>query len=69
LSCPHNINGVSFVVFEQGIDDQGKHGHLFFAKARGEIFQHYFVKKLSGAFFLKAFGFNFKIAIGKYFAL
>ncbi|MEB2309674.1 MAG: DUF262 domain-containing protein [Candidatus Brocadiaceae bacterium] len=30
---------------------------------------HYFVKKLSGAFFLKAFGFNFKIAMGKIFVL
>ena len=31
--------------------------------------QHYFVKNLSGAFFLKAFGFNFKIANGKFFVL
>ena len=35
----------------------------------GNILKHYFVKKLSGAFFLKAFGFNFKIAIGKFFVL
>jgi len=39
---------------------------------RGEdilIKEHYFVKKLSGAFFLKSFGFNFEIAIGKFFVL
>lgn len=28
-----------YVVFEQGIDDEGKHSHLFCAKARGKIFQ------------------------------
>ncbi len=33
------------------------------------IFHHYFVKNLSGAFFLKAIRFNFKIAIGKFFVL
>ncbi len=31
--------------------------------------EHYFVKNLSGAFFLKAIRFNFKIAIGKFFVL
>jgi len=33
MSCfCHCIKGVSFVVFEQGINDKDKHGHLFFAK-------------------------------------
>jgi len=45
---------------------------VFFIKKQDTIRvsnKHYFVKKLSGAFFLKAFGFNFKIAIGKFFVL
>ena len=37
----HCIKGVSFVVFEQGINDKGKHGHLFFAKTRGEVFKKF----------------------------
>ncbi|MEB2309605.1 MAG: NAD-binding protein [Candidatus Brocadiaceae bacterium] len=44
-------------------------GSLPMKNAIALILLHYFVKKLSGAFFLKAFGFNFKIAMGKIFVL
>src|SRR3972149_140641 len=33
----HCIKGVSFVVFEQGINGKSKHSQLFFAKARGKV--------------------------------
>lgn len=45
----HCIKEVSFVIFEQGIDDQGKHGHLFFAKATGATYFLIWSKGISPA--------------------
>jgi len=36
-SLCHCIKGVSFVVFEQGVNGEAKDNHLFFAQARGEV--------------------------------
>ena len=51
----HCIKGVSFVVFEQGINDKGKHGHLFFAKTAEKCLRNLLSSEMFVPKILKSF--------------
>ena len=44
-----------YVVFEQGIDDEGKDSRLFWAKARGKFFRNVFNRGMFAEKILKSF--------------